>query len=79
MFFAYHRDEYLIAGESLDAVLAFVADCNDPAFNEDSVVWHGGRLVAVCRSDGTVVRFDGPPAPPAADAVVEDEAVEDAA
>jgi hypothetical protein len=81
MFFAYHKDEYLIAGPSLDAVLAFVAECADPAFCEDAVVWFGGRVVAVCRADGTVVRFDSPPAPPAApaDLADADEAVEDAA
>jgi hypothetical protein len=40
-----------------------------------------GRVVAVYRADGTVVRFDGPPAPPAvpADLAAADEAVEDAA
>ena len=61
-------------------MLAFVADCNEPQFGEDAVVWCGGHLVAVCRSDGTVIRLDGPPAPPAADlAAVDDGAVEDAA
>ena len=67
---------------SLSAVLAFVADVNEPQFGEDAVVWCGGRLVAVCRSDGAVIRLDSAPAPPAAPAdlaVVEDGAVEDAA
>jgi hypothetical protein len=37
--------------------------------------------VAVCHSDGTVIRLGSPPAPPAAAdlAVVDDAAVEDAA
>ena len=62
---ALHRDEFIFSDASLDAVLAFVADCNESQFGEDAAVWCGGRLVAVCRADGTVVRFDGPPAPPA--------------
>jgi hypothetical protein len=79
---ALHRDEFLFADASLDTVLAFVADCNAPQFGEDAVVWCGGRVVAVCRPDGSLVRFDGPPGPPAAPAdlaVVDDGAVEDAA
>ena len=80
MFTALHRDEFLFSDASLDAVLAWVAEVNEPQFGEDAVVWCGGRLVAVCRSDGTVIRLDGPPAPPAADlAAVDDGAVEDAA
>jgi hypothetical protein len=78
---ALHRDEFIFSDASLEAVLAFVADCNEPQFHEDSVVWCGGRVVAVCRSDGTVVRFDAPPVPRAApaDMADADEAVEDAA
>jgi hypothetical protein len=78
---ALHRDEFIFSAASLDAVLAFVADCNEPQFHEDSVVWCRGRVVAVCRADGAVVRFDLPPAPPAvpADLADADEAVEDAA
>jgi hypothetical protein len=78
---ALHRDEFLFSDASLDTLLAFVADCNAPQFGEDAVVWCGGRVVAVCRADGAVVRFDAPPAPPAvpADLAAADEAVEDAA
>ena len=79
---ALHRDEFIFSDASLDAVLAFVADCNEPQFGEDAVVWCGGRVVAVCRADGTVIRLDAPPSPPAAPAdlaAVDDEAVEDAA
>jgi hypothetical protein len=78
---ALHRDEFLFSDASLDAVLAWVAEVNKPQFGEDAVVWHGGRVVAVYRADGTVVRFDGPPAPPAAPAdlaAADDEAVEHA-
>ncbi|HKI36063.1 MAG TPA: hypothetical protein VKA46_29675 [Gemmataceae bacterium] len=68
LFFAYHRDEYLISGTTLDAVLAFAAECNEPQFQEDAVVWRGGRIVAISRADGSIVRFDGPPpVPPAAE------------
>ena len=78
---ALHRDEFIFSDASLEAVLAFVADCNESQFGEDAAVWCGGRLVAVCRADGTVVRFDLPPAPPAVPADLADagEAVEDAA
>jgi hypothetical protein len=78
---ALHRDEFIFSNAGLDAVLAFVADCNEPQFGEDAVVWCGGRVVAVCRADGAVVRLDGPPAPLAAPADLVDagEAVEDAA
>jgi hypothetical protein len=78
---ALHRDEFLVSGARLDAVLAFVADCNEPHFGEDAVVWCGGRLVAVCRADGTVIRFDAPPVPPPApaDLADADEGIEDAA
>jgi hypothetical protein len=68
LYFAYFRDEFLFSALTLDAVLAFVADVNEPQFGEDAVVWCGPRVVAVCRSDGTVIRFDSgnPPASPAA-------------
>ena len=68
LYFAYFRDEFLFSSLTLDAVLAFVADVNAPQFGEDAVVWCGPRVVAVCRSDGTVIRFDSgnPPATPAA-------------
>jgi hypothetical protein len=68
LFFAYHRDDYLISRESLDAVLAWVAELNEPQFGEDVAVWQGSRIVAVCRADGTVHRFDRSPTPPAAEA-----------
>ena len=68
LYFAYFRDEFLFSSLTLDAVLAFVADVNEPQFGEDAVVWCGPRVAAVCRSDGTVIRFDSgnPPASPAA-------------
>jgi len=52
LFYAFHRDEYLIADPSINAVLAFVGDCNEPQFGEDAAVWCGGRLVVVCHPDG---------------------------
>ncbi len=68
LYFAYFRDEYLHLCQSLESMLTFIADINDPQFGEDAVVWCGPRVVAVCRSDGTVIRFDSgnPPASPAA-------------
>jgi len=63
LFFAYHRDEYLVAGESLEAVLAFITDCNESQSGEDAVVWQGGRVAAILRSSGGVIRFDAPAAP----------------
>ena len=64
LFFAYHRDEYLLAGTSLEAVLAFLTDGHDAPSGEDAVVWHGGRVAAVLRSSGEVIRFDAPATPP---------------
>ncbi len=59
--------EFVHSAESLDALLAFITDVNDPRFGEDTAVWCGYRIVAVCLSDGRVIRLDGaPPAPPAA-------------
>jgi hypothetical protein len=74
LYFAYFRDEFLFSSLTLDAVLAFVADVNEPQFGEDAVVWCGPRVVAVCRSDGTVIHFDSgnPPASPAAAEVLAD-------
>ena len=73
MFTAYHKDDWLFSHDGLDAVLAFVAEINEPQFNEDVTVWQGHRVIAVCLSGGRVVRFDGaPPAPPAAPEVPAD-------
>ena len=63
IYFAYHRDEYLIADDSLDAVLAFVLDCIDPTMPEDAVVWHGGLVVAVVLATGYVIRLNALPVP----------------
>jgi hypothetical protein len=58
LYFAYHRDEYLIADESLDAVLAFVRECIDPTAPEDAVIWKNGLVVAVVLATGRVIRLD---------------------
>ena len=58
LYFAYHRDEYLISDPSLDAVLAFLAECRDPAVAEDAVIWRGGLVAAVVLAGGRVVRLD---------------------
>jgi hypothetical protein len=82
LYVALHQSEFVFSAPSLDAVLAFVADINEPQFGEDVAIWGGPRVVALCRSDGTVIRLDAPPAPPApapADLADAGEAVEDAA
>ncbi len=58
MFTALHRDEFIYSADSLDAVLAFVVECIDPALPEDAVVWHGGLVVAVVLATGRVIRLD---------------------
>jgi hypothetical protein len=65
LYFAYFRDEYLHSCQSLESMVAFIADINDPQFGEDAIVWCGSRVVAVCLSDGRVIRLDGPLVPPA--------------
>jgi hypothetical protein len=65
MFTAYHRDDWLFSADGLDATLAFVLGCVGPTLLGDAVVWSGGRVAAVVRGDGTVIRLDGTsPAPP---------------
>ncbi|HEX5270545.1 MAG TPA: hypothetical protein VFW33_08675 [Gemmataceae bacterium] len=56
-------DQFVHSDASLDALLAFVAECIDPTAPEDVVIWDRFRVAAVCRADGTVIRFDGPPCP----------------
>ena len=81
LYTALHRDEFIFSDVSLDAVLAWVAEVNEPQFGEDVVIWGGPRVAALCRSDGTVIRLDGLPAPPSApaDLAAAGEAVADAA
>ena len=59
--------------------LAFCRECVDPSRPEDCVIWEGFRVVAVVFATGAVLTCNTAPEPPAADVVVEDEAVEDAA
>ena len=66
LFFAYHRDGYLISDTTLDAVLAFVRGCLDTSAAEDAVIWHGGLVVAVVLATGRVIRLDALAVPAAA-------------
>jgi len=60
MYYAFHRDEYLFADETLGAVLDFIRECRGHHGCEDVTVWFGGHVVAFCMSDGTVLRITGP-------------------
>jgi hypothetical protein len=65
MFTAYHRGDYLHEAPTLDAVLDFVRDVNDPVFGEDTVIWQGCRIAAVFLSGGACIKFSiaAPPLP----------------
>ena len=65
MFTALHRDEFIFSADSLDTVLAFLAECIDPSAAEDAVIWKNGLVVAVVLSSGRVIRLDAIPVPPA--------------
>ena len=45
--------EYVESADTLDALLAALAENHDPTVNEDVAVWHCGRIVLVVHPDNS--------------------------
>jgi hypothetical protein len=55
MYVALTAEDYVHAAADLAALLAFIADLEGPAVDEDVAVWEGPRLVVVRRPDGSLL------------------------
>jgi len=67
LFFAYHRDEFIVCEPDLVRVLDLLCDMQDARQPEDAAVWCDGRLVVVRHADGRLTWLQPHFRPAAAD------------